>query len=122
MDSILLSYYAEREKGIKNSLTDEHEKKLKDIGFAFKAVGNKDYLKLVQSKGIERFKSTWEKHFKDLKVSANSRTALCKMIRYDFIFSKCRASFLLAIIHDVISANTAIFISFSHCACNIISI
>jgi len=60
-------YYTDREKGIKNSLTDEHEKKLNDIGFAFKAAGNKDYQKLVQSKGIERFKSTWEKHFKDLK-------------------------------------------------------
>ena len=121
MDFILLSYYTDREKGIKNSLTDEHEKKLNDIGFAFKAAGNKDYQKLVQSKGIERFKSTWEKHFKDLKVSAIIRAALCK-IRYDRIFSKCRACWLLAAIRDVISANATIFISFTHCTCNIISI
>ena len=40
-----------------------------DVGFVFKVKGNKDYLKMLQSKGNERFELTWEKYFIELKVS-----------------------------------------------------
>ena len=41
-------------------------------GFVFKVKGNKDYLKMLQSKGNERFELTWEKYFTELKVSGGS--------------------------------------------------
>lgn len=76
LDSFHLSQYTEREKGNKSPLSDENEKKLRDIGFVFKVKGNKDYQKLLQSKGNERFESTWEKYFKELKVRVMSKVTM----------------------------------------------